>query len=72
LDRLRRILRSHETHVLRSSAAAICVLAGTFGASESLFTAEYRLYGLRGVGHFVHLEEPEVFAALVLRSLKDR
>jgi pimeloyl-ACP methyl ester carboxylesterase len=48
------------------------VLAGTFGACESLFTAEYRLYGLRGVGHFVHLEEPEVFAALVLRSLKDR
>jgi pimeloyl-ACP methyl ester carboxylesterase len=47
-----------------------CVLAEMFGNAESLFTAEYRLRGLSGVGHFISLEEPDAFATTVQQFLE--
>jgi pimeloyl-ACP methyl ester carboxylesterase len=46
-----------------------CILAEMFADSESLFTAEYQLVGLRGIGHFMHIEAPDAFAAKVLQFL---
>lgn len=47
-----------------------CILPGSFGDSEHLFGADYELVRMKGVGHFMTLEDPAGFAALVLEFLK--
>ncbi len=47
-----------------------CILPGSFRESEHLFGADYALIEMPGVGHFMALEAPEAFAALVLEFLK--
>ena len=47
-----------------------CILPSSFTESEHLFGADYELVAMPGVGHFMNLEAPEAFAALVLEFLK--
>ncbi len=46
------------------------VLPEMFEGQEHLFAAGYDLVGLPGVGHFMHLEAPEVFATKVIEFLR--
>lgn len=47
-----------------------CILRDMFTESEHLFGADYELVEMKGVGHFMGLEDPAGFAALVLEFLK--
>lgn len=47
-----------------------CMLPQSFADQEHLFGAGYRLEKLPGVGHFMHLEAPDAFAAVVTQALR--
>jgi pimeloyl-ACP methyl ester carboxylesterase len=46
------------------------ILPEMFEGQEHLFAAGYDLVPMPGVGHFMHLEAPEAFAARVIEFLK--
>lgn len=46
-----------------------CILPGAFAAAGDYFAAEHRVQGVEGVGHFLHLEDPERVGRLVLDFL---
>lgn len=55
-----RVIRGTDDH---------CILPASFEGQAHLFGAGYELVTLQGAGHFMHLEQPDVFAAEVLKGL---
>jgi pimeloyl-ACP methyl ester carboxylesterase len=49
-----------------------CIAAEMFQDMEHLFASEYRLVGITGAGHFMHLEAPEEFGGRVVEFLNSR
>lgn len=47
-----------------------CIGAGMFERQEHCFAAGYELVSMKGAGHFMHCEKPEIFAALVLEFIE--
>ncbi|MGH8505724.1 MAG: alpha/beta fold hydrolase [Stenotrophobium sp.] len=47
-----------------------CIGAGMFERQASCFAAGYELISMKGAGHFMHCEKPEIFAALVLEFIE--
>jgi pimeloyl-ACP methyl ester carboxylesterase len=47
-----------------------CILPRAFRGCEPMFAAQYELIGMPGVGHFMNLEAPGDFAALVVEFLR--